>query len=49
MEMSNFDMKISIFSNWLIFDVHVGNGYKVKFHYGNPENEWANEFKNQFY
>ena len=34
MEMSHFDMKISIFSNHLLFDMHVGNDKKLKFYHG---------------
>ena len=34
MEMSHFDMKISKFSNHLLFDMHVGNDEKLNFYHG---------------
>ena len=36
MEMNHFDMKICKFSNRLVFDMHVGNNLKAKFHHNDP-------------
>ena len=46
MEMGHFDMKISIFLNRLIFEMHIGDGLEIKFNYGTSINIGQMKIKN---
>ena len=48
MAMNHFDMKISKFSNRLIFYKHVGDCLKGKFHYGTSINNGQMKLKITF-
>ena len=48
MEMNHSDMKISKFSNWLIFDINVGNCLKVMFHQSDPLKQLDYKLKKPF-
>ena len=46
--MNHFDMKISKFSNQLLFYMHVGDYLKVKIHYGTSINSGQMKLKISF-
>ena len=48
MAINHFDMKISKFSNRLLFYMHVGDYIKVKFHYGTYINNGQMKLKITF-